>query len=352
MAAAPLLAVFLISLNMGRHDAVNALYDRVAASKQSVAGLTVSISVPESGRLSRLMAGDMSLYREDRSTADFALCCLLAKNHNCNAFRIEAEFRKSGLYREKWERDDYRECTITRAIKAVAREMPTRNRWRAAFSLIFRAGTDNEKITTNPAARVKRKTEDNGRFRFLTEKEEKTLTVAITDPNQLASLDISLHTGKRMSEQVGLKWSQVDVDKRMVTLTRTKNGRAHYIPLKAAALAAFRSLPAEHGKQTKDSPVFPNGSGEAVHTTRGWFEDAVARAGLTHNTWHCNRHTLASRLVMAGVDLRTVAELMNHKTIAMTMRYAHLAPEHKASAMDRFVQLVPKPVQEKSRKRK
>ena len=107
-----------------REDAVNALYDRVAASKPSVTGLTVSISVSESERLSRLMAGDMSLYHEDHSAADFALCCLLAKKHDCNAFKIDTEFRESKLYRPKWERDDYREGTITRAIKAVAREMP------------------------------------------------------------------------------------------------------------------------------------------------------------------------------------------------------------------------------------
>ena len=70
------------------------------------------------------MAGDMSLYNDDHSTADFALCCLLAKKHDCNAFKIDDEFRESGLYREKWERDDYRENTIARAIKAVASETP------------------------------------------------------------------------------------------------------------------------------------------------------------------------------------------------------------------------------------
>ncbi len=52
------------------------------------------------------------------------LCCLLAKKHDCNAFKIDDEFEKSGLYREKWDRDDYRENTIARAIKAVAREAP------------------------------------------------------------------------------------------------------------------------------------------------------------------------------------------------------------------------------------
>src|SRR5215469_4775887 len=56
------------------------------------------------------------------------------------------------------------------------------------------------------------------------------------------------------------------------------------------------------------------------------------------NTWHCNGHTFASRLVMAGVDLRTVAELLGHRTLQRVMRYSHLAPEHQASAVDRLVE--------------
>lgn len=59
-------------------------------------------------------------------------------------------------------------------------------------------------------------------------------------------------------------------------------------------------------------------------------------AGLESFTWHCLRHTFASRLVMAGVDIRTVQELMGHKTIAMTVRYAHLAPKHTLAAVERL----------------
>ncbi len=65
-----------------REDAVNALYDRVATSKPHKAGLTVSISVSEEERLTRLLSGDMSLHNDDHSAADFALCCLLAKKHD------------------------------------------------------------------------------------------------------------------------------------------------------------------------------------------------------------------------------------------------------------------------------
>ncbi len=67
------------------------------------------------------------------------------------------------------------------------------------------------------------------------------------------------------------------------------------------------------------------------------FEPAVEKTGLKDSTWHCSRRTFASRLVMAGVDIRTVAQLMEHSTIQMTMRYAHLAPEHAQSAVEKLV---------------
>jgi site-specific recombinase XerD len=63
----------------------------------------------------------------------------------------------------------------------------------------------------------------------------------------------------------------------------------------------------------------------------------LEEAKIQEYTWHCNRHTFASRLVMAGVDLRTVAELLGHRTLQMVMRYSHLAPEHQASMADRLV---------------
>ena len=71
--------------------------------------------------------------------------------------------------------------------------------------------------------------------------------------------------------------------------------------------------------------------------TGNGFDPAVRAAKVESYTWHCNRHTFASRLVMAGVDLRTVAQLMGHRTIQMTMRYAHLAPDHQQSAVERLL---------------
>ena len=53
--------------------------------------------------------------------------------------------------------------------------------------------------------------------------------------------------------------------------------------------------------------------------------------------WHDLRHTFASRLIMGGVDLRSVGELLGHKTLVMVMRYSHLAPEHLREAVNRLV---------------
>jgi site-specific recombinase XerD len=86
------------------------------------------------------------------------------------------------------------------------------------------------------------------------------------------------------------------------------------------------------------SHVFANQDGKGpLRGNRHWFEDAVHQAGIRDFTWHDLRHTFASRLIMSGVDLRTVKELMGHKSIDMTCRYAHLAPAHEQAAVERLV---------------
>jgi site-specific recombinase XerD len=218
---------------------------------------------------------------------------------------------------QKWLADQ----TATRGWKPSSR-----NRWQAALSLIFRVGIDNEKIAVNPASRIRRKTEDNGKVRFLSADEETKLREAITDPLQWAALELSLHTGMRQSEQYSLKWAEVDFERKQIHLPMTKNGKPRRIPLNANALAALQVL-----KNDSDAVFAATLSG-----ARGWFKDAVTRAKLKEYAWHCNKHTFASRLVMAGVDLRTVGELLGHKSLQMTLRYSHLAPEYTTSAVDRI----------------
>jgi integrase len=215
----------------------------------------------------------------------------------------------------------------------------SRNRWQATFSLIFRVGIDNEKIDRNPASRIRRKTEGAGRVRFLSDEEEVRLRAVLKRriPEFLPHLLLSIHTGMRLSEQYSLLWNQIDWDRRQIHLSKTKNGDPRTLPLNAVALGALQQLRGAT-KPRATEPVFPSvRTGEALQGPRGWFPASLEEAEIEGYTWHCNRHTFASRLVMAGVDLRTVAELLGHRTLQMVMRYSHLAPEHQASAVDRLV---------------
>jgi site-specific recombinase XerD len=112
-----------------------------------------------------------------------------------------------------------------------------------------------------------------------------------------------------------------------------KNGETRHIPLNDAAIAALRAAQAVGSGIPY---IFLSATGTRLSSPRFWFDAAVKDAELANFTWHSLRHTFASRLVMSGVDLRTVQELMGHKTIQMTVRYAHLAPEHRLAAVQRL----------------
>jgi site-specific recombinase XerD len=104
-----------------------------------------------------------------------------------------------------------------------------------------------------------------------------------------------------------------------------------HVPLNGLAMAVLDEL---QKRSDGIGPVIRNSEGGALASPRYWFEPAVKRAKLRSFSWHCLRHTFASRLVMAGVDLRTVQELMGHKSIQMTVRYSHLTPKHTLAAVE------------------
>lgn len=162
--------------------------------------------------------------------------------------------------------------------------------------------------------------------------EETKLRAAIQSdyPSELPAFDLALHTGMRQSEQYRLTWNCVDLESRQLTIPRSKHGGIRYIPLDNTALAALVAL---RSRSDGDGPVMvlaESGHGykadHARKTPKEWFMACCQKAGIEDFTWHCLRHTFARRLVMGGVPLRTVQELMGHKTIAMTCRCAHLAP--------------------------
>lgn len=216
------------------------------------------------------------------------------------------------------------------ALADSGRAPATLNRYGALLSLIYSLAIRNGKVRDNPARLVPHRREDNARIRFLDKDEERVLRAKIRElePHREFEFDLALHTGMRTCEQYRRRWEEVDFERRLLTIPRSKNGAMRHLPLNGSALHALVELRARN----EDSEFVCGGLRNARH----WFEPAVDAAGLKDFTWHCLRHTFASRLVMAGVDIRTVAELMGHKTLAMTMRYAHLAPDHQRAAVYRL----------------
>jgi site-specific recombinase XerD len=140
-----------------------------------------------------------------------------------------------------------------------------------------------------------------------------------------------------MGEQYGLTWDNVSVERKSLTIPLSKNGHSRHVPLNQTAIAALQTVQSQGNGQPW---VFLNCFGQRSSGPRKWFDQAVKDAKLQDFTWHCLRHTFASRLVMAGVDIRTVQELMGHKTIQMTVRYAHLAPNHQLAAVEKLCDTV------------
>lgn len=232
---------------------------------------------------------------------------------------------------------------IDRQLSRTARDREwapaSYNRFKAFVSLAFRLGIENSKVTTNPARFVRRRHEDNAVIRWLTADEETKLRAAIQSeyPDEVPAFDLGLHSGMRQSEQYRLRWDRVDLGRRQITISRSKHGGIRYIPLDNTAVSALVAL---RSRSDGPGPVMVSAesghgykAGHALKTPKEWFNAACEKAGVAGFTWHCLRHTFASRLVMAGVSLRKVQELMGHKTIAMTCRYAHLAPEYLQDAV-------------------
>ena len=202
----------------------------------------------------------------------------------------------------------------------------TFNHYRSLMSLSYRLGIQNRKVSTNPARSVTHRREDNNRVRFLTTEEEKKLRKVIKQKSSwhLPEFDLAVNTGIRKGSQYGLTWDMVDWKCRMLNIPRTKNEEPVHVPLNDAAVAALRVVYARGDRRGR---VFQSAkTGEPLENGRHWFDDAVIQSGIKNFRWHDLRHTFASRLRMKGAALEDIADLLGHKSLTMTRRYAHLGP--------------------------
>lgn len=141
---------------------------------------------------------------------------------------------------------------------------------------------------------------------------------------------LAINTGLRRGELTQLTWADIDLPGKRLTVQAgyAKSGKLRHVPLNSEAVAVLKTWRKQH-----------KGKGElfGVASLKKSWAGLMTAAKLEDFRYHDLRHTFASKLVMAGVDLNTVRELLGHGDITMTLRYAHLAPEHKAAAVELLV---------------
>ena len=199
-----------------------------------------------------------------------------------------------------------------------------------AFNLAIR---EWELVDDNPVRRVKKERVNNVIERWLTLDEEEKLLKA--SPKWLQDIIVfAIHTGLRQSELLDLKWSQVELNRRTITISEQKNRGIDTLPLSETAMQVLRER--EKASSCTDRYVFPNN----FSRRRGnrlllrSFYAAIKQAGIENFRFHDLRHTFATRLVQQGVGLFEVQKLGRWKNTSMVMRYAHHNTESLRSAIE------------------
>ncbi len=183
-----------------------------------------------------------------------------------------------------------------------------------------------EWLKENPVSRVPCEKVDNQRYRWLSRDEETRLLAS--SPEWLHEIIVAaLNTGLRKNELLSLEWSRVNFFRKTILIQETKNGKPKTLPLNKFVLGVFERK--SKVKSVKNDLVFFSRNGNKIHlnTINVSFSAVLRKAGIKNFRWHDLRHTFATRLAQAGVDLYKISKLLGHKDIKMTQRYAHHCPD-------------------------
>jgi integrase len=216
----------------------------------------------------------------------------------------------------------------------------TVNRHIATIKHMFTKAVEWDMVEDETLKRIRRAKmleENNRRLRYLS-KEECQALIGACDKHLKPIVVMALNTGMRKGEILNLKWDDVDMVHGFILLSHTKNGERRELPINATLRTTLEELFRGTAKRPRriDVPFifYDYTTGKAFENVHRSFVSACKRANLRDFRFHDLRHTFASQLIMAGIDVTTVKELLGHKTLTMTLRYAHLAPSHKVKAVD------------------
>lgn len=209
----------------------------------------------------------------------------------------------------------------------------TANRLIATLKHMFTKAVEWDMVEEETLKRIRKAKfleENNRRLRYLS-KEECQALINTCDKHLQPIVTTALNTGMRKGEILNLRWDNVDLKHGFILLDRTKNGERREIPINETVRITLDGL-----VRRLDTPYifYDSSTGKPYQDVKRSFSTALRKAKIRDFRFHDLRHCFASHLVMAGVDLTTVKELLGHKTLTMTLRYAHLAPSHKVKAVD------------------
>ena len=232
------------------------------------------------------------------------------------------------------EQRDLLSRTITNRKKEMSNARV--NRYMAALSTALNTAIREwEWMDDNPMRKISKLKEPRGRVRYLSDEERERLLDACKDSantNLYLIVVLALSTGARQQEIWDLRWSDVNLIKGLITFSETKNDEFRSVPLKGHPL----KLLLEHSRiRREDSDiVFPSKKNPSVsYDFRNPWKKALLVAEVEDFRWHDLRHSCASYLAMNGQPIRTIAEILGHKTLSMVQRYTHLNAEHLSEAI-------------------
>lgn len=215
----------------------------------------------------------------------------------------------------------------------------TVTRYMALLSQAFTVAVQEwEWLDQNPMRKVKKPSLPQPRARFLSDAERARLLEACKEsPCHLLYpvVVVALSTGARYSEVMHLTWDQVDLNRGVARLEKTKNNERRILPLTHHALSVMQDLHELEGRPI-NGLVFPRDDGLAPMEIRKQWKNALAAADIQNFRFHDLRHSAASYLAMNGASLAEIAEVLGHKTLQMVKRYAHLSDKHIISVVERM----------------
>ena len=246
----------------------------------------------------------------------------------CDFFKGKTlkEIKKSDVEKLKEVRSE----SLTRYERK--RSPATVNRELAVLSAIFTLAVDDELIPSNPCRKVKPLRMDNTRSRYLSADEEKKLLAALDGEPWLKNIVVmAIHTGMRRGELFNLMWFDVDFARGVIHVRNTKTDRDRVVPMNKAVCEMLERQPKASGY------VFPSPrTGERLVDIKHKFDEARMAAGISDFRFHDLRHTAATRLADAGVNVVVIAEILGHGDIRTTKRYSHAMEEAKREAVEKL----------------